>query len=64
MGQLLNPPQGILFVIKAVAQDPAKLYRQNLSPYFSKYDRYHAVLMSTPGIKLIFLYILNFEFAP
>ncbi|XP_016899748.2 phosphoglycerate kinase, cytosolic-like isoform X1 [Cucumis melo] len=49
MGQLLNPLQGIFFVIKAVAQDPAKLYRQTLSPYFSKYDRYHTVLMSTPA---------------
>lgn len=64
MGQLLNPLQGSIFVIKAVARDPPKLYRQNLSPYFSKYDRYHAVLMATRGIKLNFQYILNFEFAP
>lgn len=64
MGQLLNPLQGSIFVSKAVDQGPPKLLCQNLSPYFAKYDRYHAVLLSKQGIKLIFLYILDFEFVP
>ena len=60
MGQLLNPLQGSIFVSKGVAQDSPKLYYQNLFPYFTKYDRYHAVLASTEGINLIFHYILDF----
>lgn len=64
MGQLLNPLQGSIFVSKAVAQDPPKLFCQKISPYFAKHDRYYAVTASTQGIKLMFHYRLDFEFAP
>ncbi|XP_038904997.1 phosphoglycerate kinase, cytosolic-like isoform X2 [Benincasa hispida] len=60
MGQLLNPLQGSTFIIKAFAQDPPKLYRKNLSPHFSKYDRYRAVLMSTLARRWGVVYCKNF----
>lgn len=65
MSRVLNSLQGTLLVSKVVAQDPSKLLCRKFSPYVAKYDdRYHSVLLSSQGIRLILHYFETLNLRP